>query len=225
MIKQLKDIVNMNMLLEEDPLNEELVTVVLAHFNYSNDIVSEIIKDNTVYFQIEYLGNRLDKILSPLYMRLLEVRSKEVTAYILGEVIYQKFAEKWNRIADALFSDYNPIENYRMVEAESEGKNTKVNTEMTTETEEHETNKYSGFDSTDFKDTTATDKDGSTETTGTKAKNEQAETGNRNLSRSGNIGVTTSQQMIESELKLREHNLLNIIYNDMDSILFLDYYC
>ena len=222
MIKQLKDINSF-----EDIYNgsSNCVTYFLSTATFTNTVLQSLLVTNYETMSLEYLGNRLDKALSPLVNRILEVADIDDISTDCGRIILNKFSEKWERLANALFSDYNPIENYRMVEAESEGKNTKVNTEMTTETEEHETNKYSGFDSSEFKDTTATDKDGSSETTGTKAKNEQAETGNRNLTRSGNIGVTTSQQMIESEVQLRKHNLLNIIYDDMDSILFLDYYC
>ena len=45
-------------------------------------------------------------------------------------------------------------------------------------------------------------------------------TGTETLERSGNIGVTTSQQMLESELKLRAlYNMVYIIYDDVDKVL------
>jgi len=44
------------------------------------------------------------------------------------------------------------------------------------------------------------------------------------LTRSGNIGVTTSQRMITAELELREWNLIKHIYNDIDSVLTLQYF-
>lgn len=50
------------------------------------------------------------------------------------------------------------------------------------------------------------------------------ETGTDELERSGNIGVTTSQQMLESELKLREYDFYKTIYKDIDSILCLGIY-
>ena len=53
-------------------------------------------------------------------------------------------------------------------------------------------------------------------------------TGNRDtertLTRSGNIGVTTSQQMIESELELWQWNFFKSVYEDIDSICCLDVY-
>ena len=51
------------------------------------------------------------------------------------------------------------------------------------------------------------------------------ETGSRTLTRSGNIGVTTSQQMLESEMKIRAlYNMTTIIYNDVDSVLTIPLY-
>lgn len=46
----------------------------------------------------------------------------------------------------------------------------------------------------------------------------------RTLNRSGNIGVTTSQQMIESELELWQWNFFKSVYEDIDSICCLDVY-
>lgn len=46
----------------------------------------------------------------------------------------------------------------------------------------------------------------------------------RNLTRHGNIGVTTSQQMIESELELRKKHYFDIIFRDIDKLLTLSVY-
>lgn len=53
---------------------------------------------------------------------------------------------------------------------------------------------------------------------------DNATTENRSLTRSGNIGVTTSQQMIESERDLWQWNFFNNVFSDIDSILCLDIY-
>ena len=54
--------------------------------------------------------------------------------------------------------------------------------------------------------------------------NTRSETGHEDLERAGNIGVTTSQQMLESEFEVRKHDLYNLIYNDIDSILCMKIY-
>lgn len=50
------------------------------------------------------------------------------------------------------------------------------------------------------------------------------ETHNRTLKRSGNIGVTTSQQMIESEIELRKYRLRYEIMHSIGSYLTTDVY-
>ena len=44
------------------------------------------------------------------------------------------------------------------------------------------------------------------------------------LHRHGNIGVTTSQQMIESEIVLRKKNFFEIVFSDIDRLLTLSIY-
>lgn len=53
---------------------------------------------------------------------------------------------------------------------------------------------------------------------------EETETGTRQLTRSGNIGVTTSQQMIESEIALWQWNFIESVYKDVDMVLTVPKY-
>lgn len=48
--------------------------------------------------------------------------------------------------------------------------------------------------------------------------------GDRHLTRSGNIGVTTSQQMLQSEIELRKWLYYQNVFNDIDTILTLSIY-
>ena len=231
MIRQLKDITTPKAILAHQtaPDNE---TSIIFHLYISDstllDTLNPFLKDifdsyvHLAPMSQEYLFNRMDKILSPLYEQLidwfigvnmpLDMAVSYANSY-LKPIIFNKFLDKWNRVANALLSDYNPINNYDMTENEDTSLNTKSNTETKT------TQKFAGYNS----GTTlpvATETEGEGETTGTDEYNNST----RELTRSGNIGVTTSQQMIQSEIELRKHNLLDIIYNDIDSLLFLDYY-
>ena len=47
---------------------------------------------------------------------------------------------------------------------------------------------------------------------------------NHELTRTGNIGVTTSQQMIESEIKLWDWNFIDNVFKDIAEILTLPIY-
>lgn len=46
----------------------------------------------------------------------------------------------------------------------------------------------------------------------------------RELTRSGNIGVTTSQQMIQSEIELWQWNFFMTVFNDIDTVLTIQVY-
>ena len=50
------------------------------------------------------------------------------------------------------------------------------------------------------------------------------DTGSHDLTRSGNIGVTTTQQMAESEIEYRRHLYFEIVFADIDKLLTLPIY-
>lgn len=194
-----------------------------------------------------YFGNHSgDKETSPLIDKITErnggVVSPEMVT-VLSNVIYTKYGVTWDKLYKVLSEQYNPIENYSMVEEETpnitrtETPNvTKTNTtteqrnvEVTTDADSN--NKVYGFNSTSAVPQSETsngstvttksdaDKNVVTETgteTGTRT---ETETGNRRLTRSGNIGVTTSQQMLESEIKLWEWSFYETVFKDVDKIL------
>lgn len=167
---------------------------------------------------IEYLLNRQDKYFSPLFERLLQHYGSDYLslAQRISVMIINKFLKGWSKLADAVFSDYNPIENYNM----KENRSTLLEEVTNTENEETVTNKYSGFNADEMKDVSESSTDGSIDTTKTTTGGKT----NNELTRSGNIGVTTSQQMIESSYNLAKKKILDLIYRDIDTILFIDYY-
>lgn len=103
----------------------------------------------------------------------------------------------WERMARALFEDYNPLHNFDRYEestnnesVNSSGSANSVNT----------VNGYNG-DAEHDKQTTA-----GTSTTSR---------GNKHKARLyGNIGVTTSAQMLEGELEIRKQDLISIIVRE-----------
>lgn len=62
------------------------------------------------------------------------------------------------------------------------------------------------------------------ETRNLEHENVEADNTERELIRKGNIGVTTSQRMIESEIELWQWNFYKQVFEDIDSILCLDIY-
>ena len=116
----------------------------------------------------------------------------------------------------------------------------KVNTDLTTSTENDVTDSdIYGFNSgnpnpsgkiTRNGDVVVTgDADNNVETTHTTGDADNnvitdKESGTRTIERHGNIGVTTSQQMLQSEFEVRKYDFYKMIYSDIDSILCLKTY-
>lgn len=172
--------------------------------------------------KVYYLSHSGQKLISRTYQTLREYyKSQDESTYEsmargqLCAMLIDKFANSWNRIYNALVeSEYKPLDNYNMVQEETPDithtKNVKQN--VTTKNDGY------GFNSTSAVPQTESNISGDAE------ENEEinTESGKRTLTRSGNIGVTTSQQMLQSELDLRSQNhFMDIIMNDTDSILCL----
>ncbi len=170
-----------------------------------------------------------------------------------SSTIYNRFGAKWIKIYNALNEEYNPLENYSMSETRTPNltetrtpniTHVETRTPNITHTENASTtsstdveNGVYGFNSTNSNPSTdsqgsqtdsieRTDVETGSETrnnteTGTETKKN---TGTETLTRSGNIGVTSSQQLLESELELRKYDFYQMIYNDIDSILCLKIY-
>lgn len=164
-----------------------------------------------------YLVHSGRKTISASYNHLQKLEDDGIIADALLEIaklVHNKFALSWNKIYDAINTAYKPLENYDMKEKETPNvtKTRNIKEDMQTD------NDVYGFNST-----TPVPQSKST-VSGDKLNNEQTETetGTRDLERHGNIGVTTSQQMLQSEIDLRTNfNFMNQIMNDVDSILCL----
>lgn len=155
----------------------------------------------------------------------------------------EKFVESWDRfmsknkisfgrIWETYVAEYKPLNNYDMTETESSdetrGKTEKIFTPSSDNITSTSTTTRDNVDTlvTTFDDQTArldtsvenptttinttTNTVGNTETSEQKTPNKMS----RTLSRSGNIGVTTSQQMIQSELDLRKFDFVNYVLTE-----------
>lgn len=254
----------------------------LLKTNYNDDVIKlqqslSISNEEWLFFDTDYkLNHAYDLIQS----RLLQ--SDEGLLNFSSRVIHAKYFPNWLRLAQAFYSEYNPIENYSMEEErtpnltttevgnehaskdnslvntgttkntgtiknDSSSKSTANNSENTSNTHlVSPFNNSSEFVNNDKNDivvssdstinntgsTTQTNDTTKTDdytTTGTESNNVDTNrtinaTGTEKLTRSGNIGVTTSQQMIESEISLRKLDIINMIYEDIDKVITIPYY-
>lgn len=196
---------------------------------------------------IAYHGGRSGgKIISPLVDNMLtDGQLNSDTATVIAKSILAVNGRNWSKLWDTLNLDYNPIENYRMVETEQEtGSSTNSDTstvlgssnntgEGQASTSGNNATNVFGFNSDTAvgADTGKTDTETNSTQSATVTTNETREVENagtsksdRTLTRSGNIGVTTSQQMIESERSLWDWYFFDVVFRDLDKILTLTIY-
>ena len=237
--RKIKDVIDIERMLRPSipiysPFMDALKTVIQSVLSTQYEI--EDVTDTNIYkiisaiYDGDYFSERLDKYISP-YFNLLwdtfEESTTVVSAYLMQEVA-NKYAYKWYKIALALTTNYKPLENYDMEEIRTPDLQEDITRNEEKDVNVHQDSESGiyGFNSTDSNPTaTGT---GDTHTTGASAKNEivdsKTNTGTETLTRHGNIGVTTSQQMLESEIKLRQYNFIEEVYKDIDSVLCLKMY-
>lgn len=126
---------------------------------------------------------------------------------------YRTF-EKW---ANAYFADYKPLENYNRTEVWDDKVDNTDKTEAHSTIGGDTTNKVSAYDSNDFvnKDTSRTDS--KTDSGGQSVLDGKT---HHEGSIYGNIGVTTSQQMLEAEYEVARFNIYEQIAD-----LFIKEFC
>lgn len=207
-------------------------------FTYINNYDVPWKNDNiTVSLNLAYHGEHSgDKNISPLVSKLLGSDGKlsSDNKNKIAKMIYDKYNMQWQHIYDALITEYNPIENYRMTEEEKTdidlthtGTDTVTNT-GTIETENSGTNENNIYG---FNSSSAVNSDKSSDSAKSKTTNNLTNTntknltdvtdGTRKLTRSGNIGVTTSQQMQQSSIDLWQYNYFDSVFKNIDAELCL----
>ena len=152
----------------------------------------------------------------------------------LAKMIWQRYGDAWERIYNALVAEYEPLENYKMHEETSpdltdtygvsddyeKRRHTETNADVNTETGVYGFNSSSAVPS-GTSNTNGTALNNNAEDVETqKGTRTEKKTGKTTVDRSGNIGVTTSQQRLESEIQVRIKNHLDdIIFSDCDQVL------
>ena len=127
----------------------------------------------------------------------------------------------WQRVQKALTLEYNPIENYdRFSEWTRENdEDSTLSGSTSTSSEAGNERSVQGFDSEQFEPAEKSDSSSSAKSSDSSTgKVKRSETYNEHTH--GNIGVTTSQQMLMAEIDVAEINIYDYICKD-----FREYYC
>lgn len=157
---------------------------------------------------------------------------KQTSTYLLLYAKSHKY--EYDKLVDTLSLEYNPIENYSMTEKGTDTRTpniTQTNKGVNTNTTGLDTSITTGkttFDKSDsfINDTKTTNTGTNTDTqdintTVTMAGNEKTV---HEFTRSGNIGVTTSQQMIESERQLAMFSVVDLFVKAIADIILIGVY-
>lgn len=197
---------------------------------------------DSIVLDIEYFGNRSGgKFVAPVIINLLgkEVELTELDRQLLARIIWTKFGEPWKHLWETNVLAYNPIHNYNMTDrrelakGESEAKESHDSSVDTTthgrgnEVQEN----VAGLNNTNNKgklaDVSISQETGTTGVTGSRdARDDTVRASNEveTTVRSGNIGVTTTQQMLIAEREVWLWNFFDQVYKDIDSVLSLPFY-
>ena len=186
-------------------------------FYYFADKFGE--RDFYKYYDTENMANNTNMI-------------KQASDYI---ALYGKSHKyEYDKLVDTLSLEYNPIENYSMTEKGTDTRTpniTQTNKGVNTNTVGIDTSITTGkttFDKSNsfINDTKTTNAGTNTDTqdintTVTTAGNEKTV---HEFTRSGNIGVTTSQQMIESERQLAMFSVVDLFVKAIADIILIGVY-
>lgn len=165
------------------------------------------------------------------------------TYYKRAKIVYNLNKNKYIKLVATETVEYNPIENYSMTEnsdetrtpklirssegtASESGTNSANNTTSNTSTDSN-----TSFDNTAFVNNSKNELTGNSNTTGENtansnstviSKEEGTEQTTNEITRKGNIGVTTTQQMLEQERTIADFSTIKVFFEDVAQLLFFD---
>lgn len=178
-----------------------------------------------------YASRSGNKWVSPIIINMLEEDSylTEENLTKLAKMLLDLYGQKWEKIGELLKEEYNPIENYRRTELydinDTRGKTGENKVASISENKDNSDDDVYAFNSS-----TATPSDknysesrGKSDETYTFGEKETFTKGGK-MEAYGNIGVTTSQEMMKEEIRIREYLFLENVMEDIDKILTLSVY-
>lgn len=155
-------------------------------------------------------------------------------------IIESRYFDKWTKLYNTLNLEYNPIKPYSMTVEEqgTESMNTKstistetqdsvTSTEDTNSSGVNDYNKY-GFNSetsvpTDkdniINDVTSENSSSSTGSRSTDSTYDRTKPYEKSITRDGNIGNITQQELIEKERELLQYQIIDTIFRDIDGVI------
>lgn len=139
----------------------------------------------------------------------------------LVEMIYTLNIENWNKLFANYTVEYNPIENYSMIE---QSKKTNTGTQGNKQTGNATSESTSSIYAYNVDTSNPASSSVATNTPNLENVRTDDLTEENELKRSGNIGVTTSAQMIDENIKLWTWKFFDTVFKDIDRVLTIGVY-
>lgn len=195
------------------------------------------------HLDLDYFGNHSGcKFVAPVVAHMVNSETGELTdsdREVLAKIIWLKFQQPWTRLWETNVVSYNPIHNYNMTdtrnlargdqEAQNDVRNSVDSTDHGRNTESMDY--VYGMNNSDPggkpSDRSTSEEGGQTVETVRDTSNRNSVSGRQEIEtthRSGNIGVTTTQQMLTAERELWMWNFFDQVYKDIDTVLALSVY-
>lgn len=187
---------------------------------------SQFITTHEGKFVLDDEGNRMTYVEAAKFM----------SQTVIKNIILIRFRKKWTDLIDTVYAEYNILTPYEMTVSEDTNETEKEettstrsgsdNVDVTNDNDTTNTRKVAGYNSATFNDSEQDIVD-DTFTSKTERSNEQSASGGRdrtnmatrNISRKGNIGNRSAAELLEQQRELVRYQVLQEIYNDLDSIL------
>lgn len=209
-----------------------------SFFDYATEITTPL------NITVEDLADMFLELYKYRYMIIdFEQDSNYNTYYKRAKIIYNLNKNKYIKLIATETVEYNPIENYSMTESETgkrtpnlsrssegtanqSGTNSESNNTSATSTDSN-----TSFDSTSFYNNAKNETTGNSTASGENSATSSStvnirETGTeqteREMTRKGNIGVTTTQQMLEQERAVADFSTVKVFFEDVAKLLFFD---
>lgn len=188
-------------------------------------------EENNALLDIDYIYRWSGyKSISPLVRHLLGNKSEfDASAYeTLAGIIWAHYGTPWTKKYEVLVADYDPLENYNMIEHEDN----EIVDDALTNVSGSAVNNTNNISSTTsvygYNSSSATPSESESVSSGTNTdldtNYDNTRTIERDLTRHGNIGVTTSQMMARSTLELYVYRFFEEVYKDIDRLCALPIY-
>lgn len=195
----------------------KLNVITLVKDIIPNGVITLNILDNPIMFDLEFKSLYKNRFISSLLSTIVEEYGsgepyEGISAegqLLLKTIINDRFKVKWNKLYELYNREYDALSPFDISLEEDSTDDLSTTKDKTTYTDNDE---IYGFNSNEKVPTDVDTGESNREYSRTNPKH-------REYTRKGNIGNITRQQLVEQERKVLQYQLLDVIYEDLASIL------